>query len=212
MITAIDTQDTNRPIVGNTIPCLEAFYGARAKRNNTVKAHTGAGHRPQEIYTPPAIIDALLRVWPHIALDPCAGPQSLVGALDTYYIPGRPNAKGKLVYAAQGDEQDGLVEPWVDYTYANPPFCNLKPWLEKARFEGSRAGRGNGLEVAMLCPTRGHRTWTRDAWTTCTSVIDLNPLKFVGFTSTFPEPLVVLYWGDSKALFELSFEGLGDAR
>lgn len=216
----------NVSLVGNTTPCLQAFYGARKGRKKkstalalvpvtggklaTVKALISPGERPQEIYTPACVIEALLRVWPHIALDPCSGPRSIVGALDTFYVPGRVDGNGKLQFQAAGDEQDGLSEPWVDYTYVNPPYSILKVWMDKARFEGTRTGRN--VEVAMLAPTRGHRTWFRDACASATSVIDLDPVKFVGFKSTFPAPLCMIYWGSTKSLFELAFEALGDAR
>jgi hypothetical protein len=212
-----------------TIPCLQAFYGARSrsrsrKRKNTAKSLISPGERPQEIYTPHAVVEALLRIWPHIALDPCSGPGSVVGALDTFYIPERieqvRDKKGNVVLDDNGEpktrtyyrveaegEIDGLTREWVDYAYCNPPFKNLKPWLAHAERQGE-AGR----ETAMLAPTRGNRSWFRDATRRATSVIDLDPLAFLGHKSTFPAPLCMLYWGAMKQLFEFAFEALGDAR
>lgn len=203
-----ESTESTRP----TDRCLKAFYGAReSSRKNTVKSLVSPGERPQEIYTPQCIVDALHRVWPHIALDPCSGPGSIVQALDTYHVPMRyrQTKSGKLrpYYEASGDEVDGLVADWVDYTYANPPYRELQKWLKKAELEGER-----GLEIAMLAPTRGNRTWFRDACRRATSVIELDPLTFLGFKSAFPAPLCMLYWGASKSTFEFAFEALGDAR
>lgn len=206
--------DTDVPILGREVQCLQSFYGKRAEsRKNTAKSMISPGDRPQEICTPKPIIDALLRVWPHIALDPCSHPESIVGALDTYYVPGRvvahpKSGKPKLVFVAEGDEVDGLKAEWTNYTFVNPPFSVLEPWLDKARDEGFAARK----EVAVLAPTRGHRKWFRDAVASATSVIDLDPVAFLGHKSSFPAPLCMIYWGDSKALFEFSFEELGDPR
>jgi hypothetical protein len=177
------------------------------------EALTGSKLRAQETYTPKPIVDALLKVWPEIALDPCSGPDSVVPARISFVAVPRvrivttPKGRTRTYHEFECLTEDGLTAPWVDYTYVNPPFSHLRPWLDKAVREG-QAGR----EVVMLCPTRGHRTWTRDAWLTCASIIDLNPVKFVGFKSTHPEPLVMLYWGVCKYTFEDAFASLGGAR
>lgn len=202
--------------------CLAAFYGARSRRN-TIKSMVSPGERPQEIYTPECVRDAILNVWPHIALDPCGGPDSLIPAKHSYYVPpaviglldnkGVPkcNSDGtpkiRIEFIASAGHEDGLNLPWCDYTYANPPFRYAKQWLAKALHEA-----GLGHEIMMLAQTRGHRSWFRKACKSATCVCDLNPLKFVGFKQTFPAPLCMLYWGDNTNQFELAFEHLGECR
>lgn len=228
------------PITQAAPECLQSFYGAgnakreqitilyeqpdpepetlkeraRKNRNATAKSMISPGERPQEIYTPQVLIDAILKVWPHVALDPCSGPGSIVGAIDSCYLP--PSAtlgktgKVKVEYLpVGGDSRDGLTTPWVDYTYVNPPYKLLKDWLMKGRVEGQDEGR----EVIMLVPARGHRTWFRDVVATCNEICDLNPVKFVGYKSTFPAPLLALYWGVNTSLFREAFSGkIGDCR
>jgi hypothetical protein len=188
------------------IPCLQAFYGAREEsRKNIAKSMIGPGDRPQEIYTPLPIIIALLQVWPKIALDPCSGPDSLVPAETKWCVPPRKEGK-RTVFIAQDNEVDGLCEPWQDYTYVNPPYADLKVWLAKCKEQGQT------YEVATLVPTRGHRRWFRKAALSAALVVDLDPVKFVGYKSTFPAPLCLLYWGECANMMTVAFEALGDPR
>lgn len=206
--------------------CLKSFYGARkasrssaptelfdrdTKRKNTAKSLIAPGDRPQEIYTPPVILEAILKVWPKIALDPCTGPDSLVPAENTYYVSPSvvltKSGKPKTVFTVNPGEVDGKSQPWVDYTYVNPPFSQLKDWLLKARHEGQ-----DDIELMFLSPARGQRKWYRDVLYTCTSVCDLDPVKFVGYKSAFPPALVMLYWGQNPNLFAHAFANLGDVR
>lgn len=213
--TPVPALTTTIPIVDVETTALQAFFGAgEAKRKARAAALIGPGYRPQEIYTPACIRDALLQVWPHIALDPCSGPNSIMEAHETFYVPPTvivsKTGRKRVVYVPGEGDTDGLAQPWQHYTFVNPPYGNLKKWMDKISWEGSP--RGERREVAALVPWRGHRAWFRDAIATCTSIVDLDPLAFVGFKNTFPAPLVMLYWGESKSLFELAFEALGDAR
>jgi hypothetical protein len=189
---------------------------------NKVRALTGTGVRPQEIYTPQLIINAVLKVWPHIALDPCTGPGTIIEAQNTCYVKpkhvpvmkkgeavldlgGQP--KVRTVFRADDGETDGLTARWQDYTYVNPPFAHLKQWMLKCRHEGD-----DGLEVMLLCPVRSNRKWWRDVEDTSTETCFLDPFAFHGFKSTFPQSMCVMYWGQLQSLFRLAFERLGDCR
>ncbi len=228
----LSDRPTTRPITEAVPDALKAFYGAgnakraaeaelptladkaEERRKNTAKSMIAPGTRKQEIYTPPVLIEAILKVWPHIALDPCSGPESIVGAQRSFYTPPSvvltPTGKQKIVYIpVGGDSVDGLTTEWVDYTYANPPYKLLKDWLLKARVEGDIQER----EVMMLVPARGHRTWFRDVLASASEVCDLNPVKFVGYKSAFPAPLLMVYWGAFREIFKNAFSGkIGDCR
>lgn len=158
---------------------------------DALRSLIGQGEREQEVLTPPRIIDALLRLWPSgIALDPCA--------------PTDP-AK-RLVPAAQfydGVDGDGLRDPWLDHTYANPPYDDLARWLAK----GLREAHCGRIEVVELVPARTHREWfDLAAWD---RVCLLRPLRFVGFANDFPAPLVALYAGTRPEAFDAAFGHLG---
>jgi hypothetical protein len=175
------------PTHGLAFPCavcvrapkaLRSFYGAsdRQKKANTVKSMACPGARPQEILTPRAIIDLL--PWP-VELDPCACVGSLVPA--------------KVCYYGQPEDEGGLILPWMDRTYCNPPYKDLKAWLERAQREHLRL---NGqAQFVMLAPVRTHRAWFRSAMAAGVKIKWLDPVKFHGYDQAFPAPLCLLGWG-----------------
>lgn len=136
------------------------------KRNALDSLHDGGltGKREQEILTPPWLCELLVKQWGCIALDPCSPETPNVGAL-CYYT------------------HSGLDADWLDGTYCNPPYGDLKLWLAKACEEAKQ-----GHRLALLVPARTSRKWYRKAldgrW-----VVELDPLKFVGFDAGFPAPL-----------------------
>lgn len=142
---------------------LRSFYGASDR----------PGERPQTIITPKSVLDML--PW-EIALDPCACEGSLVVA-DKYY---------RIDLG-----QDGLILPWTDRTYCNPPYKDLKTWLAKAQQEACM-----GYRIAVLAPVRTHRKWFRLAMQTAL-VRWLDPVKFHGYPQAFPAPLCLLIWNYS---------------
>lgn len=194
---------------------LRAFYGASDRlttNENTVKTLIGSPDtdRPQEIYTPPAIRDFLVQLWGAIRLDPCSGPESILRAERTYQgrlVPtGRVKKNGQPVTEWEGE---GLIRPWMDCTYFNPPYADLDEWLAKAVAEAAL-----GHDIAGLIPVRTHRTWWRHAvLVTADAVGWCNPVSFVGYDSSFPAPLAMPYWGSQPHEFAALFDmcGLGSA-
>lgn len=141
--------------------------------------------RPQDILTPPVIVAFLRELWGSIALDPCAtlDPRSVVNAWNDCFGP------------RYGTGESGLEIPWIDRTYCNPPYKDLRVWLEKAVHETRMyAGLVSPPRVALLGPTRGHRTWWHTARDTADVAIELKPLAFIGYPGTFPAPLSLLLW------------------
>jgi len=193
---------------------LRSGYGASdgQKHASTVKAMVAPGERPQEVYTPSVISDALISCWGGIELDPCWGPGSTVPAQHTYYVPPRvvlsATGKAKVVFKAEPGELDGLKAPWRDLTFVNPPYKHLEVWLKKAEHEAVDCGH----EVAVLCPARAHRKWFRKHTRSADCIIDLDPVTFIGYASAFPVPLVMIYWGPRPASFAFAFAHLGEAR
>ncbi len=72
--------------------------------------------------TPPKYIEAILKVWDFIYLDPCSNETSLVPALEKFTLP-----------------KDGLNEEWdARTTYINPPYgrdsergTSIYDWVKK---------------------------------------------------------------------------------
>jgi len=150
------------------------------------KVFTLPGERNQAIFTPPEILDPIRALWRGIALDPCGHVDAITDAEDTYML----------------GERSGLIEPWLDRTYCNPPYNDLKSWLAKAYAE-----RGRG-RIMCLIPVRPHRKWWRDYASTVDAICWLGPVKFVGYTQVFPAPLCLTYSAPGKALPPYSFRDL----
>lgn len=143
------------------------------RKRNALDSLHGAIDKPreQEILTPPWLPELLRKEWGSILLDPCA-PRG-----DSSFL-----ARSRY---CGGEHDNGLIEPWLDRTYCNPPYRDLKLWLAKARAE---AVKKSSPKLALLVPARTSRKWYRaaldDRW-----VVELDPVKFHGFDAGFPAPL-----------------------
>jgi len=151
--------------------------------------------REQQIYTPWEIISVCLATWGRIELDPCSGPDSQVPAIVRY-----------------DEHVDGLTSPWVNGTYWNPPYADLAAWLNKSDRENligmnalcdpDHAGPDGSYEQIGLFPVRPNRVWWCEYMSTIPTVVAwLRPIKFVGFKSGFPAPLVLIYTGSNTEAF-----------
>lgn len=172
---------------------LRSFFGARE----------GGQSRPQAINTPLFLIRVISRLWPKgIALDPCSNVWSQVPARvrvlakevddNTYCICSPP------VYPLTKD--GGLSIDWPDYTYANVPYRDLKPWLTKPV---------PTMEHLILCPVRPNRIWWCEAISTASVECYLRPFAFDGHKQCYPTPLVMAYWGCRIDKFVTAFAEYG---
>lgn len=169
--------------------------------------------REQEIYTGEDIVRVLKRVWPRgIALDPCSGPLSIVNARESWQ-------GTKLIVGRRGDgspitkwlNAPGLTQSWKRFTYANPPFDNLRFWLAKAMREAKRLQlSGDSAELMVLGPVRTNRGWYRAAWKHASARGALDPLVFGGYKDKFPAPCALLYWGEHVEEFTQAMRGIGE--
>ena len=164
--------------------------------------------KKQTIYTPQCVIDAVLEVWPEgIACDPCAGPHDVESWADETRVPAqiRAYADGDVTDGVEGWSVTGggLGFDWPTHTFVNPPYGDLKTWLPKCVATD---------ECMALVPVRTHRTWWRDAALQANGICWMNPLKFVGYKSTFPAPLALMYWGHRVEAFSTALAHLGDCR
>lgn len=142
----------------------------------------GSKKREQVICTPPYLLEPISRAMGGIALDAagCMGSPASLLAERVYY---------------EGD--NGLIKPWADRTFCNPPYADLADWLEKASSEAPA-----GYQIAVLCPVRTKTLyWWRYA-DTADAIAWLKPVKFLGFEGTFPESCCLLYWGRRKLQFQ----------
>lgn len=197
------------------------------------------GRRNQVVCTPPAIVEGLRRLWPEgVALDPCHGEGSIVGA-------------------ARTTSTRGLLQPWPHRTYANPPYgASLrdperdgeawaawqaevaaskargeKPPAKPPSLKGAEVGLDAWLrhqlthsegESVLLVPNRTHRKWLRAWRREVDGLVELDPLAFLGHVQAFPAPLVLGFvcrlGADARPgfraervrAFHLAFSVLGD--
>ena len=142
------------------------------------------GKRKQEILTPPDILDPLRAFWGRIAFDPCGSRQQSIADLTAFI------------------EDDGLSVRWPDFTFVNPPYCDLKLWLAHFR---EHAGR-----TCFLGPVRSNRPWWREAAREASAVLFLRPIKFIGYPQAFPGPLCLMFNRDTREDVRAAFpEKLG---
>lgn len=90
--------------------------------------------------TPQPFVDALAAEFGPIDLDPCASDDT--AKADVYYTP----------------EENGLVQPWTGLCFVNPPYSDVRPWIEKAIAEKD-AGRARSL---LLLPNNTDTSWFHD--------------------------------------------------
>lgn len=177
-----DQAAKNRLSALSGFPVKDAMTGL-ATGNRTGKP----AERKQEILTPQVIVDVALKVWGEIMFDPCSCPESIVPSRMRVYHPAG----------------DGLQCNWPEKTYINPPYKDLKLWLEY--------GATQPKEQIWLVPVRTHRKWWREWRDSLDAYCEMNPLKFVGYTSYFPAPLLLGYVGGGPSLskFASACESLG---
>lgn len=87
------------------------------------------------------------------------------------------------------DNHDGLVIPWKDKTYVNPPYSNVLPWVEKAVQENQQ-----GKMIVMLLKHDSSTRWySLLHGAGARFILIQGRLKFnTGNACAFPSVLVVL--------------------
>lgn len=112
------------------------------KANNHPQQTRKRGAKPEidNRATPPEVFDPLHERF-RFTLDACALPHN--AKLPRYFTP----------------EQDGLKQSWYNESvWCNPPFSNIRPWIEKAWDESVRTKC-----VVMLVPAnRTEQKWWQD--------------------------------------------------
>lgn len=153
---------------------------------------TGAkgNEREQDIHTPECVLDVCRATFGGVIVcDPCASRSRLEIAPVSIY---EPNVDNPLKLATGGTCHD-----WPIGTYYNPPYKNLKDWLEHAADQPEHIG---------LYPVRPNREWWCGYHSAEAGIVKaiawLKPLKFEGFTQAFPAPIVLVYSGHRVGSFQ----------
>lgn len=111
----------------------------------------------------------------------------------------KENAVAEVYYSLE-EGIDSLLHPWDTpltpggWTWLNPPFSNISPWVEKAVNESIQ-----GAQIVMLIPASVGSNWWRRWVQNYAYVVHLNGrLTFVGETTPYPKDCsLLLYtpWG-----------------
>lgn len=104
---------------------------------NRIRAHAG---RRDDWETPPRVFERIAERFGPFALDAAALPC---------------NAKVAPFYTP---DDDGLILPWLNPTFCNPPYGRALPaWLKKAIREQAR-----GITSVLLLPSNTDTAWFHD--------------------------------------------------
>lgn len=163
--------------------------------------HSGAHHWG----TPEWFVDAVRSALEvdQIALDPCGGPESVVGALVAYKPP-----------------QNGLVESW-DYPtiYVNPPYgrdyirgTTIKDWLQRCA-SAHVAYRSEIIALIPVAPNTRH--WKDYIFNKAAVICFLGATRFRfridgnEVNKGCPMAVSAVYWGYNAARFTSVFMSYG---
>ncbi|MEO0843316.1 MAG: DNA N-6-adenine-methyltransferase [Cyanobacteria bacterium J06643_5] len=144
-------------------------------------------------YTPPYIVELVVKVLGEIDLDPCAD--------DGKHI------KAKRHYT---EDDDGLIREWEGHVFMNPPYSQPSVWMEKlqAEIQSERV-----TEAIAIVPAATDTKWL-------SPVLKSQPVCFwtgrIKFLSEDYQPRnsarqshVLVYWGLRKERFREVFEKYG---
>lgn len=93
-------------------------------------------------------------------------------------------------------EMDSLWQVWNNLAgnlWLNPPYKNIAPWVEKARYTNTSISR----RIFMLLPAGVGTNWYADHVYNHALVLAIRPrLIFVGETAPYPKDLILAIYGD----------------
>ena len=77
-------------------------------------------------------------------------------------------------------EDNSLVQPWAYLNWCNPPYSNIRPWVEKAALETNLGNR-----TVMLLPADSSTQWFKLVWDMSSEILVINKrVQFVGATGS----------------------------
>lgn len=150
-----------------------------------------------ERYTPEDVLDVVRAVGP-IVLDPCSTPDNRTKATYFYTF-----------------EDDGLSKDWWELTrggliFVNPPFSNLKGWVNKFAEESAK-----GCNIVVLTPGDTSTLWFQEvAWLKSSAICFWKGrIEFIKTAKAFGtkamQPTLFIFFGKQADLFEKAFSSYG---
>jgi phage N-6-adenine-methyltransferase len=103
--------------------------------------------------------------------------QSRVGNFDLDFCAAHDSFKCQPYYTI---EDNSLVQPWAYLNWCNPPYSNIRPWVEKAALETNLGNR-----TVMLLPADFSTQWFKLVWDMSSEILVINKrVQFVGATGS----------------------------
>ena len=77
-------------------------------------------------------------------------------------------------------DDNSLVQPWRKLNWCNPPYSNIRPWVEKAALEINL-----GHQTVMLLPADFSTQWFKLIWEVSSEILIINKrVQFIGATGS----------------------------
>jgi phage N-6-adenine-methyltransferase len=144
-------------------------------------------------YTPPHIVELIVRVLGGIDLDPCAD--------DGRHIP------AQLHYTAA---DNGLIREWHGRVFLNPPYSCPGVWMKKMQAE---VAEGRVTEAIALVPAATDTNWLSPVLKTQPVCFWKGRIKFLDANYqpklSARQSHVLVYWGENWQKFREVFEEYG---
>ncbi len=137
-------------------------------------AKLNRGGSRQDYKTPKTLMTSIYQRFgiPGFTLDAAASPE---------------NTQAECFYS---ETDNGLILPWMSWTWCNPPFGDIAPWVRKADAEQKR-----GASSVILVPASVGSNWWKNWVHDKAHVVFLNGrITFVGATDPYPKDCALLMY------------------
>jgi phage N-6-adenine-methyltransferase len=157
------------------------------KKLRSKSAKTVSSEGRQDYETPPELIKAVERDFGSLSFDLAA--DMLNAICEEYFIKEQDSLSQDWLKAFKDHDRHGLGFLWL-----NPPYAQVKPWMEKCRDESAKGARILTLTLAAI-----DTSWYRKIVApNAASYILTDRVTFVGEKYAFTKPLMLSEWGTGK--------------
>lgn len=195
IIPEIKEEIKNTPLANQTTKLLE-LSRMKPEEQRTAWPRLGVhfSSKSQEWYTPPEIIERVVKLLKFIDLDPCSENGE------------NPNVPADKHFTVK---ENGLEQIWFGKVYMNPPYGRgIGEWIEKLCSEYES---GNVKEAVALVPARPDTDWF-DKLNDYAVCFIRGRLKFNEMESSAPFPSCTVYFGSDINSFNNAFGDMGTVR
>jgi len=195
IIPEIKEEIRDTPLANQTTKLLE-ISRMKPEKQRTAWPRLGVhfSSKSPEWYTPPEIIERVVKLFGSIDLDPCSEMSE------------NPNVPAKKHFTMK---DNGLERTWNGKVYMNPPYGRvIGKWIEKLCSEYEN---GNVKEAIALVPARTDTDWF-DKFKDFAVCFISGRLSFNELEGSAPFPSCAVYFGSNINSFNNAFGNMGTVR